>query len=131
VKIKLTSVFVDDQVRALAFYTEKIGFQKKGDVEAGGYRWLTVVSPEEPDGTELQLAPPMDPADKAFQQALKGQGRPAAMLFSDDVQRDYDRMAGLGVTFTMPPTKTPGSIIVLLDDTCGNLIQITQLTWGR
>ncbi len=129
-KLKLTSIFVDDQDKALAFYTQKLGFQKKMEIPAGPFKWLTVVSPEEPNGTELYLAPNQDPAAKAFQQALKAQGNPAAMFFTDDIQRDYERIAGLGVNFTMKPSKTVGSIIAQLDDTCGNLIQITQLTWG-
>jgi predicted enzyme related to lactoylglutathione lyase len=130
VKIKLTSIYVDDQDKALALYTEKLGFVKKADVSQGPYRWLTVASSEEPDGTELQLARNDNPAAKAFQQSLKEQGAPAAMFFTDDVQRDYERIAAQGVTFSMPPTKTTGSIIAQLDDTCGNLIQLTQLTWS-
>ena len=128
-KIKITSVFVDDQNTALRFYTEVLGFAKKTDVGAHGYRWLTVVSPEEPDGTELQLASNADPASKTFQQALLQQSRPAAMFFVDDVQREYDRLQGLDVQFTMPPTKVTGSTIAMLNDTCGNLIQLTKLDW--
>src|SRR5215207_9719746 len=127
-KIKLTSVYVDDQDKALRFYTEVLGFVKKADFSQGSYRWLTVASAEEPDGTELQLEKNDNPAAKAFQQSLKDQGTKAAMFYSDDIQRDYDRIAAQGATFTMPPTKTTGSIIAVLDDTCGNLIQLTQLT---
>ena len=126
-RIKITSVFVDDQDKALRFYTDVLGFAKKTDIGSGGYRWLTVASPEEPDGTELQLASNADPAGKTFQQALFEQSRPAAMFFVDDVQREYDRLQGLGVQFTMPPTKVTGSTITMLNDTCGNLIQLTKL----
>ena len=126
-KIKLTSVYVDDQDKALRFYTDVLGFVKKTDIGGGGYRWLTVASAEEPDGTELQLASNADPASMTFQQALVQQSRPAAMFFVDDVQREYDRLHGLGVQFTMPPTKVTGSIITMLNDTCGNLIQLTKL----
>jgi len=128
-KIKITSVYVDDQDKALRFYTDVLSFVKKTDVGAGGYRWLTVVSPEEPDGTELQLALNNDPAAKAYQQALFEQSKPAAMFFVDDVQREYDRMQRLGAEFTMPPTKVTGSTIATLNDTCGNLIQLTKLDW--
>ncbi len=128
-KIKLTSVYVDDQDKALRFYTEVLGFAKKTDVTNGPYRWLTVVSPEEPGGTELQLALNSDPAAKAYQQAKFQQGQSAAMFYVDDVQAEYDRMQGLGANFTTPPTKVTGSTIALVDDTCGNLIQLTKLDW--
>ena len=126
-KIKLLTVFVDDQVKALKFYTEILGFVKKADVTAYNYRWLTVVSPEEPDSTQLQLAPNTNPAAKTYQEAIFKQGTPAAMFYVDDVQKEYRRFKELGVKFTMEPTKTPGSTIVMLDDTCGNLLQLTQL----
>lgn len=126
-KIKLLTVFVDDQAKALKFYTEILGFVKKADVTAYNYRWLTVVSPEEPDGTQLQLAPNTNPAAKTYQEAIFKQGTPAAMFYVDDVQKEYQRLKELGVKFTMEPTKTPGSTIVMLDDTCGNLLQLTQL----
>ena len=126
-KIKLLTVFVDDQAKALKFYTEILGFVKKADVTAYNYRWLTVVSPEEPDGTQLQLAPNTNPAAKTYQEAIFKQGTPAAMFYVDDVQKEYRRFKELGVKFTMEPTKTPGSTIVMLDDTCGNLLQLTQL----
>jgi predicted enzyme related to lactoylglutathione lyase len=126
-KIKLTSVYVDDQEKALRFYTEVLGLTKKADFSRGAFRWLTVASPEEPDGTELQLALNDNPAAKAYQQAMFQQGQPAAMFFTDDVKRDYERMKARGAEFTMPPTETPGSTIVRLNDTRGNLIQITQL----
>jgi len=126
-KIKLTSVYVNDQEKALHFYTEVLGFVKKTDFSNGPYRWLTVASPEDPDGTELQLALNNNPAAQAYQQALFQQGQPAAMFFSDDVQTDYERMKAHGAVFTMPPTDVTASIIAMLNDTCGNLIQVTQL----
>jgi predicted enzyme related to lactoylglutathione lyase len=126
-KIKLTSVYVDDQEKALRFYTEVLGFVKKADFSQGTYRWLTVASPEEPDGTELQLALNGNPAARAYQQAMFQQGQPAAMFFTDDVQADYERMKGGGAEFTMPPTDVTRSKIAMLNDTCGNLIQVTQL----
>src|SRR5689334_24954175 len=131
-KIGVTSVYVDDQEKALRFYTNVLGFVKKTDVTQGPFRWLTVASPEEPDGTELQLALNDNPAAQTYQQALFGQSQPAAMFFVDDVQREYDRMTPLGAEFTMPPTKVTGSTIAMLNDTCGNLIQITALDrWQR
>jgi predicted enzyme related to lactoylglutathione lyase len=126
-KIKLTSVHVDDQEKALRFYTEVMGFVKKADFSNGPFRWLTVASPEEPDGTELQLALNDKPAARAYQQAMSQQGQPAAMFFTDDVQADFERMKARGANFTMPPTDTTGSKIAMLNDTCGNLIQVTQL----
>ncbi len=126
-KIKLTSVYVDDQEKALRFYTDVLGFTKKSDFTNGPFRWLTVASPDEPDGTELQLALNDDPAAKAYQQALFQQSKPAAMFFTDDVNGDYERIKGRGGEFSMPPTKTTGSTIAQLNDTCGNLLQITQL----
>jgi predicted enzyme related to lactoylglutathione lyase len=129
-KIKLTSVYVDDQGRALRFYTEVLGFVKKADFSQGPYRWLTVASPEEPQGTELQLALNDNPTAKAYQQAKFQQGQPGAMFYTDDVQGDYERIKARGAEFTMPPTQVTGSTIAMLNDTCGNLIQITQLNWG-
>ncbi|HVW29766.1 MAG TPA: VOC family protein [Polyangiaceae bacterium] len=129
-KLKVMTLYVDDQDRALAFYTEKLGFQKKTDVGGGGYRWLTVVSPEQPDGPELQLAPNASPVAKAYQQGLHGEGTPAVMFFVNDVEAEHARISKLGVKFTMPVTKTPGSRIARLNDTCGNVIQLTQLEWG-
>src|SRR5579864_3816656 len=126
-KIKLTSLYVDDQAKALRFYTEVLGFTKKTDFSQGGYRWLTVASPEDPDGTELQLARNDNPAGKAYQEALFQQGQPAAMFFTDDVQGDYERMKAAGAEFKMPPTKVTGSTIAQANDTSGNLIQIAQL----
>jgi predicted enzyme related to lactoylglutathione lyase len=126
-KIKLTNVFVDDQEKALRFYTDVLGFVKKADFSNGPFRWLTVASPEDPDGTELQLALNDNPAAKVFQQAMFQQGQPAAMFFTDNVQADYDRMKARDANFTMPPTDVTGSKIARLNDTCGNLIQVTQL----
>jgi predicted enzyme related to lactoylglutathione lyase len=126
-KIKLTSVYVDDQEKALRFYTQVLGLTKKADFSRGPFRWLTVASTEEPDGTELQLALNDNPAVKAYQQAMFQQGQPAAMFFTDDVKGDYERIKARGAEFTMPPTEVPGSTIAQLNDTRGNLIQITQL----
>jgi predicted enzyme related to lactoylglutathione lyase len=126
-KIKLTSVYVDDPEKALRFYTEVLGFVKKADFSQGPFRWLTIVSPEDPEGTELQLARNDNPAARAWQEAMFGQNQPAAMFFSDDVQADYERMKGRGAEFTMPPTDVTASKIAILNDTCGNLIQITEL----
>lgn len=128
-KIKLTSVYVDDQERALRFYTDVLGFVKKADFSQGPYRWLTVASAEDPNGTELQLALNSNPAAKAYQQAMLQQNQPAAMFFTDDVQADYERMKAKGAEFTMPPTDVTASKIAMVKDTCGNLVQITQLMW--
>jgi predicted enzyme related to lactoylglutathione lyase len=126
-KIKVTSIYVDDQAKALNFYTDVLGFTKKADFSNGSYRWLTVASPEDPDGTELQLALNNNPAAKAYQQAMFEQEQPAMMFFTDNVKGDYERMKKSGAEFTVPPTDVPGSTIAKLNDTCGNLIQITQL----
>jgi predicted enzyme related to lactoylglutathione lyase len=126
-KIKVTTIYVDDQNKALRFYTEVLGFIKKADFSNGPFRWLTVASPEEPDGTELQLALNNNPAAQAFQQAMFQQHQPAANFFTDDVKADYERIHAAGGEFTMPPTAVTGSTIAQLNDTCGNLIQLTQL----
>jgi len=126
-KIKLTSIYVDDQEKALHFYTDTLGFAKKADFSNGPYRWLTVGSADEPDGTQLQLALNNSPAAKAYQQALFQQNQPAANFFTDDVKADYERIKAHGAEFTMPPTAVTGSTIAMLNDTCGNLIQLTQL----
>jgi predicted enzyme related to lactoylglutathione lyase len=126
-KIKVTSLYVDDQDKALRFYTEVLGFTKKADFSNGPYRWLTVASPEEPEGTELQLALNSNPAAKTYQQAMFQQSQPAAMFFTDNVKGDFERMKASGAEFTMPPTDVTASIIAMLNDTCGNLIQLTQL----
>ena len=128
-KIKLTTIYVDDQEKALRFYTDVLGFVKKADVSQGPFRWLTVASPEEPQGTDLQLALNDNPAARAYQQAMFDQSQPAAMFFTDDINADYERIKARGATFTMPPTDVTASIIATLDDTCGNLIQLTQLNW--
>jgi predicted enzyme related to lactoylglutathione lyase len=131
-KIKLTSVYVDDLDKALQFYTEVLGFVKKTDVSQGPYRWLTVASPEEPDGTELHLAPNDNPAAKAYQEAMLEQGQPAAMFFVDDVARECERITAAGGEVTMPATKVTGSTIARVNDTCGNSIQLTHLdAWSR
>jgi predicted enzyme related to lactoylglutathione lyase len=126
-KIKLTSVYVDDQEKALRFYTDVLGFAKKSDFSNGPYRWLTVASSEEPNGTELQLALNNNPAAKAYQQAIFQQNQPAVMFFTDDVKGDYEQIKARGAVFTMPPTDVTGSTIAMLKDTCGNIIQLTQL----
>ena len=125
-KIRLTSVFVDDQDKALAFYTEKLGFVKKQDVPVGEFKWLTVTSPDEPDGVELLLEPNDNPAAEAFQRAIFQQGIAAASFMVDDIQAEYERLKARDVTFTMEPTSMGPTTIAVLDDTCGNLIQITQ-----
>lgn len=126
-KIKLTSVYVDDQDKALRFYTDVLGFTKKADFSNGPFRWLTVASAEEPNGTELQLALNDNPAAKAYQQTIFQQGQPAVMFFTDDIKGDYERIKTRGAEFAMPPTAVPGSTIAKLNDTCGNLIQIIEL----
>ncbi|HEX6820448.1 MAG TPA: VOC family protein [Candidatus Sulfotelmatobacter sp.] len=126
-KIKLTSIYVDDQNKALRFYTEVLGFVKKADFSQGPFRWLTVASPEDPEGAELQLALNNNPPAKAYQQAIFQQGQSAAMFYTDDLQSDYDRMKARGAEFTMPPKDVTASKIAMLNDTCGNLIQLTQL----
>jgi predicted enzyme related to lactoylglutathione lyase len=120
-------VYVDEHEKALRFYTEVLGFVKKADFSQGSYRWLTVASAEEPDGTELQLALNDNPAAKAYQQAMFQQGHRAAMFYTDDLQADCERVKARGAQFTMPPTDTTGSKIAVLNDTCGNLVQLTQL----
>jgi predicted enzyme related to lactoylglutathione lyase len=126
-KIKLTSVYVEDQAKALRFYTEVLGFAKKADFSNGPYRWLTVGSAEEPDGTQLQLALNNNPAAKTYQDAMFQQGQPAANFMTDNVKADYERIKAGGVEFTMAPTDVTGATITMLKDTCGNLIQLTQL----
>ncbi|RWA67748.1 VOC family protein [Mesorhizobium sp.] len=126
-KIKLTSVYVDDQEKALGFYRDVLGFTKKADFTNGPFRWLTVASPDDPDGTELQLALNDNPAARTYQQAIFRQGQPALMLFTDDIKGDHERITANGGSFAMAPTAVTGSTIAQLNDTCGNLIQITQL----
>ena len=125
-RINLTSVLVDDQDKALRFYTEVRGFQKKTEVPLGEHRWLTVVSPDDPDGTELVLEPDAHPAAKPFKQALVDDGIPYTSFAVDDVQVEFERLRGLGVTFTQQPVAMGPVTTAVLDDTCGNLIQLAQ-----
>ena len=126
-QIMLTSILVDDQARALAFYTDVLGFQKKNDIPMGEHRWLTVVSPEVPDGVELVLEPDEHPAAKPFKAALVEDGIPFTMFAVKDVQREFERMRDLGVRFTQEPTAMGPVTTAVLDDTCGNLIQIAEM----
>jgi predicted enzyme related to lactoylglutathione lyase len=126
-KIKVASLYVNDQEKALRFYTEVLGFVKKADFSQGPYRWLTVASPEDPDGTELQLALNNNPAAKAYQEALFKQNQPAMMFFTEDIKGDYERIKARGAEFSMPPTDVTASTIAMLKDTCGNIIQMTEL----
>lgn len=127
-RINLSSVLVDDQEKALRFYTETLGFQKKHDVPLGEYRWLTVVSPEDPDGTELVLEPDEHPAAKPFKSALVEDGIPFTSFAVTDVAAEHQRLEALGVQFTQPPIELGPVITAVFDDTCGNLIQIAQNT---
>ncbi len=126
-KIKLTSVYVDDQAKALRFYTEVLGWVKKADFSQGTFRWLTVASNEDPDGVELQLAKNDNPAAKAYQDAMFQQGQPALMLYSDDINADHEQIKGRGGDFVMAPTQVTGSTIAKLNDGCGNILQLVQL----
>jgi predicted enzyme related to lactoylglutathione lyase len=128
-KIKWTTVYVNDQQKALGFYTGVLGFQKKSDFSQGAYRWLTVTSPDDPDGVELVLESNSNPAGKAYQEGMYAQGMRAAQFLVNDVQAEHDQLAAKNVKFTMPVTKVTGSIIAVLDDTCGNLIQLVQPAW--
>ena len=130
-RINLTSVLVDDQDKALAFYTEKLGFVKKTEVPAGEHRWLTVVSPEDPDGVELLLEPDGHPAAGPFKRALVEDGIPFTSFAVDDVHAEHERLAGLGVRFVQEPTDMGPVTTAVLDDTCGNLIQIASQDGGR
>src|ERR1700677_4849311 len=123
-KIKLTSVYVDDQEKALRFYTEVLGFAKTADFSNGPYRWLTVGSADDQNGLELQLALNNNPAAKTYQQAMFQQGQTAPNFLTDDVKADYERIKARGAEFAKPPTQVPGATIAQLPDTCGNLIQI-------
>jgi catechol 2,3-dioxygenase-like lactoylglutathione lyase family enzyme len=125
-RINLTSVCVDDQDRALAFYTDVLGFVKKTDIPLGEARWLTVVSPDDPDGTELVLEPDGHPAVRPFKEALVADGIPFTSFAVDDVDAEYERLHGLGVRFTQEPVQMPGVTTAVFDDTCGNLIQIAS-----
>jgi predicted enzyme related to lactoylglutathione lyase len=128
-KIKWTTLYVNEQEKALKFYTGVLGFQKKSDFSQGPYRWLTVASAEDPDGVELILESNANPAAKAYQAAMYGAQMRAAQFLVNNVQAEHDRLAERGVKFTMPVTKVTGSIIAVLDDTCGNLIQLFQPAW--
>lgn len=125
-KIRLTSVFVDDQEKALKFYTEVLGFVKKQDFPLGEFKWLTVASPEEPDGVELLLEPDNNPAAQAFKAAIFQQGIPTATFFVEDIYKEHQRMQQAGVLFHQAPQQMGPTIIAVFDDTCGNLIQICQ-----
>ncbi|MFI8965414.1 VOC family protein [Streptomyces sp. NPDC053493] len=125
-RINLTSVFVDEQDKALRFYTEVLGFVKKTDVPMGEYSWLTVVSPEEPDGVELVLEPNQHPAAKAYQDALAADGIPVNSFAVEDVRAEYERLRALGVRFTQEPVEMGPVTTAILDDTCGNLLQIAE-----
>ena len=126
-KIVTTSVLVDDQAKALAFYTDVLGFVKKTDIPAGEHRWLTVVSPQAPDGVELLLEPDAHPAARPFKEALVADGMPYTSFAVDYVQAEFDRLTGLGVRFTQPPTEMGPVTTAVFDDTCGNLIQIAAM----
>ena len=126
-RINLASVFVDDQAKALAFYTDVLGFVKKNDMPAGEFRWLTVVSPEAPDGTELLLEPDNHPAAKPFKEALVADGIPFTSFAVDDARAEFNRLSGLGVRFTQEPLQMGPVTTAVLDDTCGNLIQIASM----
>ena len=126
-RITVTSVLVDDQEKALRFYTDVLGFVKKTEFPVGEHRWLTVVSPEDPDGVELALEPDEHPAAKPFKQALVEDGIPFTSFAVPDVQKEYERLIGLGVTFTLPPTAMGTMTAAVLDDTCGNLIMIAAM----
>jgi catechol 2,3-dioxygenase-like lactoylglutathione lyase family enzyme len=125
-RINVTSVLVDDQDKALRFYTEVLGFVKKADVPLGEARWLTVVSPEEPQGTELLLEPDGHPAAKPFKQALVEDGIPFTSFAVDDIRKEFERLRGLGVRFTQEPAEMGPVTTAVFDDTCGNLIQIAS-----
>ena len=126
-QIYVTSVFVDDQAKALDFYTNVLGFQKKTDIPLGSASWLTVVSPEQPDGTELLLEPSDHPAVRPYKTALVEDGIPATSFAVDDVQAEFDRLRSKGVRFTQEPTEMGGVTTAVFDDTCGNLIQIVKV----
>lgn len=123
-RINVTSVFVDDQDKALRFYTDVLGFQKKTEVPIGEFKWLTVVSPEEPNGTELLLEPDVHPAVGPYKEALVADGIPAASFAVKDVEAEFERLQGLGVKFSQEPVDMGAVTTAVLDDTCGNLIQI-------
>ena len=127
IRINVTSVLVDDQEKALAFYTDVLGFQKKTDLPVGEHRWLTVVSPDDPDGTELLLEPDAHPAAGPFKEALAGDGIPFTSFAVDDAREEFNRLRALGVRFTQDPLETENVTTIVLDDTCGNLIQLASM----
>ena len=126
-RIHIASVFVDDQAKALDFYTRALGFKAKNDVAMGEYRWLTVVSPDEPDGTELLLEPSDHPAVGPYKAALVADGIPATSFQVDDLDSEYERLLSLGVSFTLKPMDAGPVRMAVLDDTCGNLLQLVQM----
>jgi predicted enzyme related to lactoylglutathione lyase len=125
-KVAIDSVWINDQDKALKFYTEVLGFEKKLDIPVGKYRWLTVIAPEDPDGPQILLEPDENPATQAFKKSLREQGIPVRAFATDDVKKEYERLSGLGVKFTMKPRKMGPATIAVFDDTCGNLIQLAQ-----
>jgi catechol 2,3-dioxygenase-like lactoylglutathione lyase family enzyme len=125
-RIKLTSIMVDDQDKALKFYTEILGFKKKHDIPVGEYRWITVVSPEGPNDLELALEPNANPAGKTFQEAMFGQGIPIAAFEVSDIEKEFQRLSAKGVAFTRKPTPAGPITLAVFADTCGNLIQLYQ-----
>ena len=127
-KLQTVSIFVDDQQRALDFYTSRLGFTVTADIPMGEFRWLTVIDPEQPEGTQLSLEPKSHPATTPFTDALIADGIPFCTLGVDDVHAEYDRLVALGETFTQPPIAMGPVIVAVLDDTCGNLLQIAQYT---
>jgi predicted enzyme related to lactoylglutathione lyase len=130
ITINLVSIPVDDQTRALEFYTEKFGFRKRADLSQGDYRWLTVTAPEGSPDVELVLEPNANPASKSYQESLREQGIPITAFFSNDLGADYERLVALGVTFTKELTDMPWGSFAILDDTCGNLVQLQQVNFG-
>ena len=127
-KIYITSIFVDDHDKALTFYTQVLGFVKKNDIPLGEFKWLTVTSPEDPDGVELLLEPNDNPAAQTFQQSIFKQGIPLKSFAVENVQNEYERLTKLGVKFSMEPTQTGPVTVAIFDDTCGNLIQLVQMS---
>ena len=128
-QIKLTTIYVDDQDKALAFYTDVLGMAKKADFSNGGFRWLTVTGADDPNGVELQLAASTNPVGKAYQAGMYAQGQPGLMFYTQDIKGDFERVAARGGKFKMPPTDVTGSTIAQIEDGVGNMIQLTQLKW--
>jgi len=128
-QIKVTTIYVDDQEKALSFYTNVLGMAKKADFGNGGYRWLTVSFADDPNGVELQLAADTNPVGKAYQHGLYSQGQPGVMFFTNDIKAEHARITSKGGKFKMDPADVTGSTIAQIEDGCGNLIQLTQLKW--